>query len=104
MCLFNDDPTSTHLLEHDIDVDDAQPVRQRFYRISQEKRKVMEKEIKYMLDNRIAEPSASSFCFYYPIWTVFLFRDEFWIEECTGNFPAPYEHGSVGAGGVCCVS
>ena len=60
MCLFNGVPTCTHLLEHDIDVGDAQPVRQRFYRISQEKHKVMEKEMKYMLDNRIAEPSASS--------------------------------------------
>ena len=60
LCLFNDVPTRTHMLEHDIDVGDAQPVRQRFYRISQEKLKEMEKEIKYMLDNRIAEPSASS--------------------------------------------
>ena len=60
MCLFNDVPTCTHLLEYDIDVGDAQPVRQRFYRMSQVKHKVMEKEIKYMLDNRIAEPSSSS--------------------------------------------
>ena len=30
LCLFNDVPTRTHLLEHDIDVDDVQPVGQRF--------------------------------------------------------------------------
>ncbi len=59
LCLFNDVPTRTHLIEHDIDVGDAQPIRQRFYRVSEEKRKVMEKEIKYMLDNNIAEPSSS---------------------------------------------
>ncbi len=42
------------------DVGDAQPIRQHFYRVSEEKRKVMEKEIEYMLDNHIAEPSSSS--------------------------------------------
>ena len=60
LCLFGDVPTCTHLIEHDIDVGDAQPIHQRFYRVSEQKRQVMEKEIKYMLDNNIAKLSSSS--------------------------------------------
>lgn len=37
--LFSDTPTQTHLLQRDIDVGDVSPVRQRFYHVSQEKRK-----------------------------------------------------------------
>ena len=58
--LFGDTPSQTHLIEHDIVVGDVQPIRQRFYRVSEGKRKVMESEIKYMLENGIAEPSSSS--------------------------------------------
>ncbi len=59
-CLFGDAPTHTHLIEHDIDVGDAQPITQRFYRINPEKRKYLEAEIQYLLDHGIAEPSSSS--------------------------------------------
>ena len=59
-CLFSDTPTQTNLIEHDIDVEDAQPIRQRFYRVNPEKRKYLNVEITYMLDNGIAEPSSSS--------------------------------------------
>lgn len=58
--LFGDTPSRTHMLVHDIDVEGARPIRQRFYRVSEEKRKVMDTEIKYMLENGIAEPSGSS--------------------------------------------
>lgn len=58
--LFSDTPTQTHLLEHDIEVGDAEPIRQRFYRFSQEKRTQLESEVNYMLENNIAEPSCSS--------------------------------------------
>lgn len=34
--LFGDMPTCTHWMEHDIDVGDAKPIRQRFYRVSPE--------------------------------------------------------------------
>ena len=60
VCLFGDVPTRTHLLEHDIDVGDSQPIRQRFYRVSESKRSVMESEVKYMLENDIAQASSSS--------------------------------------------
>ena len=58
--LFSDTPTQTHLLEHDIDVGDVAPIRQRFYRVSQEKRKHIDAEVEYLLDNGLAEPSASA--------------------------------------------
>ena len=59
-CLFADTPSRTHLIEHDHDVGDAQPVRQQFYRMSAVKHEHLEAEVKYMLENEIAEPCASS--------------------------------------------
>ncbi|KAI2645271.1 Retrovirus-related Pol polyprotein [Labeo rohita] len=58
--LFSDVPTRTHLMQHDVDVGDAQPIRQRFYRAPVSKRKALESEIQYMLENGIAVPSCSS--------------------------------------------
>lgn len=59
-CLFIDTPSRTHLIEHDIDVGEAQPIRLHFYWVLEEKQKVMGTEKTYMLDNGIAEPSSSS--------------------------------------------
>ncbi len=36
--LFSDTPTQTNLIEHDIDVGDAKPVCQRYYRVPLEKK------------------------------------------------------------------
>lgn len=58
--LFGDTPTRTNLIEHDIDVSDATPIRQRFFRVSEEKQKVIDKEVNYLLENNLAVPSASS--------------------------------------------
>jgi hypothetical protein len=55
--LFSDTPTN--LIEHDIDVGDA-PIRQRFYRVSSEKLRCLDTEVRYMLESQIAEPSFSS--------------------------------------------
>lgn len=57
---FGDTPARTSLVEHDIDVVDSPPIRQRFYRCAADKCKVLESEVKYMLDNGIALPSSSS--------------------------------------------
>lgn len=57
--LFGDAPSRTDWVEHDIDVGDAKPIKQRFYRVAPEKRELMEKEIKYMQDHNIAVPSFS---------------------------------------------
>lgn len=54
--LFSDVPSRTHLVEHDIDVGEVTPIKQRFYRNSPEKRAQLESEVAYMLDNGIAEP------------------------------------------------
>ena len=58
--LFSDVPSRTHLIEHDVDVGDAAPIKQRFYRVSSDKRKHLDQEVRYMLDNNIAEPCSSS--------------------------------------------
>lgn len=36
--LFSDTPSQTHLIEHDIDIGDAKPIKQRFYCVFEEKR------------------------------------------------------------------
>ncbi|XP_010775497.1 ubiquitin-associated protein 2-like [Notothenia coriiceps] len=38
LCLFRDTPSRTHMIVHDIDVEGAHPIRQRFCRVSEEKR------------------------------------------------------------------
>ena len=55
ICLFGDTPSRTDWVEHDIDVQDAQPIKQLFYRISPHKRKHLDN-----LENNIARPSTSS--------------------------------------------
>lgn len=60
MCLFKAVPTPTHLIKHDVDVGESQPIQQHFYRVSKENRRVMESEDNYMLENNIAQPSSSS--------------------------------------------
>ncbi|KAL2103144.1 hypothetical protein ACEWY4_000012 [Coilia grayii] len=59
-CLFGDCPSQTHVISHDIDVGTAGPIKQRFYRVSQDKQKKLETEVDYMLANDLAEPSSSS--------------------------------------------
>uniref|UniRef100_A0A3B4ZKQ1 Gypsy retrotransposon integrase-like protein 1 n=1 Tax=Stegastes partitus TaxID=144197 RepID=A0A3B4ZKQ1_9TELE len=58
--LFGDVPSRTTWLQHDIDVGDARPIKQRFYRMSPAKLKHLDDEINYMLQNDIAVPSCSS--------------------------------------------
>lgn len=43
--LFSDTPSRTHLIEHDIDVNNSEPVKQRFYRVSDEKRRQLDAEV-----------------------------------------------------------
>ncbi|XP_048044029.1 uncharacterized protein LOC125266937 isoform X1 [Megalobrama amblycephala] len=58
--LFSDVPTRTHVIEHDIDVGMAQPVKQHPYRVNPLKRKLLQKEVDYLLAHNLAEPSFSS--------------------------------------------
>lgn len=44
-CLFGNVPTRTTVLEHDIDVKDAQPIKQHHYRLNQVKRDLIETRI-----------------------------------------------------------
>ena len=60
VCLVNDTSTCMHLIEHDIDVGDSKPIKQKFYRVHPEKLKYLDAEVKYMLENDMAEPSCSS--------------------------------------------
>lgn len=58
--LFGDVPSRTTWVEHDIDVGDASPIKQRFYRMPPEKLGALNKEVDYMVQNNIATPSFSS--------------------------------------------
>ncbi|XP_063963929.1 uncharacterized protein LOC135156194 [Lytechinus pictus] len=58
--LFADIPSRTDVVEHDVDVGDTAPIKQAPYRVNPVKMKNLEKEIEYMLQNGIIEPSSSA--------------------------------------------
>ena len=58
--LFGDVPKQTHVIEHDIDVGSAIPIKQHSYRVNPMKRAILRKEVEYMLQNDLAEPSMSA--------------------------------------------
>jgi hypothetical protein len=57
--LFPDVPSRTDLAVHDVDVGDARPVKQHSYRMNPVKLGHLRKEVDYMLENDIIEPSHS---------------------------------------------
>ncbi|XP_072036952.1 uncharacterized protein [Amphiura filiformis] len=57
--IFPDVPNTTDLTYHDIDVGDTEPIKQHPYRVNPIKQEYLNKEIQYMLDNDIIEPSNS---------------------------------------------
>uniref|UniRef100_A0A7N8YKI4 Gypsy retrotransposon integrase-like protein 1 n=2 Tax=Mastacembelus armatus TaxID=205130 RepID=A0A7N8YKI4_9TELE len=59
-CLFNDVPTRTNVLTHDIDVGDARPIKQHPYRVNLVKRAVMKSETDYLLRHGFAISSHSA--------------------------------------------
>lgn len=58
--LFQDAPGRTNILKHDVDVGEAQPIKQCPYRLNPLKREIVKEEVKYMLDHNLVEPSYSS--------------------------------------------
>ncbi len=58
--ILGDVPTLTNVLQHDINVGDAQPIKQHPYRVNFIKRAVMKKEVQYLLEKDLASPSVSS--------------------------------------------
>lgn len=50
----------THLISHCIDTGDSPPVRQRYYRLSPEKQKILIEQVDEMLDLDVVEPCESS--------------------------------------------
>ncbi|CAI5669654.1 unnamed protein product [Oreochromis niloticus] len=57
--LFGDVPSRTSVCEHDINVGDATPIKQHAYRCPMGKREVMKKEVSYLVENGLAQPSHS---------------------------------------------
>jgi hypothetical protein len=57
--VFPDVPSQTDIAIHDVDVGDAFPIKQHPYRVSPHKAEQMNKEVSYMLENNIIEPSNS---------------------------------------------
>ncbi|XP_051888858.1 uncharacterized protein LOC127579869 isoform X2 [Pristis pectinata] len=58
--LFPDVPNRTSIITHDVDVGDAKPIKQHPYRMNVEKSKLVDQEIKYMLENDIIRHSTSN--------------------------------------------
>ena len=60
--LFPDVPRRTTAIVHDIDVGVMRPIKQHPYRTNPHKRLLFQNEVKFMLENGIAEPSCSPWC------------------------------------------
>ena len=59
-CLFNDVPSQTTVIAHDIVLTNPKPIKQHAYRASPTKREVMEKEVDYLVKNGFAVQSSSA--------------------------------------------
>lgn len=57
--LFGDMPSRTTVIEHDIDVGNAVPIKQHAYRVNMAKREMINKEVDYLLKHGLAIPSYS---------------------------------------------
>ncbi|XP_066969216.1 uncharacterized protein [Macrobrachium rosenbergii] len=57
--LFQDELGRTNVLDHDVDVGDTKPVKQCPYRLNPVKRKIVQEEVRYMLDHDLIKPSCS---------------------------------------------
>jgi len=57
--LFPDVPGRTGLIEHDVDVGDNKPIKQKAYRVNPIKAEKLKDEVKFMLKNEMIEPSYS---------------------------------------------
>ncbi|XP_067261173.1 uncharacterized protein [Chanodichthys erythropterus] len=57
--LFQDVPSRTTVLQHDIDVGHAVPIKQRAYRVNAVKRSAMKAEVEYLRENGLAKQSFS---------------------------------------------
>ena len=58
--LFSDVPLRTDTIIHDVDVGDAQPIKQHPYRLNPQKEEYLKNEVQYPLDNDFIEPSQSN--------------------------------------------
>ncbi|XP_066941426.1 uncharacterized protein [Macrobrachium rosenbergii] len=57
--LFSNVPGKTTILQHDVDVGDATPVKQAPYRLNPKKNEIVAREVEYMLKHNLIEPSCS---------------------------------------------
>ncbi|XP_066981054.1 uncharacterized protein [Macrobrachium rosenbergii] len=57
--MFKDVPGRTHLIEHDVEVEGASPIKQYPYRLNPYKSGIVEKEVEYMLQHNLIRPSYS---------------------------------------------
>uniref|UniRef100_A0AAY5KLN0 ribonuclease H n=1 Tax=Esox lucius TaxID=8010 RepID=A0AAY5KLN0_ESOLU len=60
LTVFQDVPSRTSVLEHDVDVGDTAPIRQHPYRVNARKREILKGEVEYLLKNDMAKPSKCS--------------------------------------------
>lgn len=57
--MFNDVPSCTNVLQHDIDVSSVAPIKQHAYCCPVGKREIMKREAEYLLENGLSRPSRS---------------------------------------------
>ena len=61
--LFLDVPGKTICACHDVDIGDAQPIKQHAYKVNSTKLAALRKEVQYMLHNGVVKPSQSQWSY-----------------------------------------
>ena len=77
--LFPDVPTRTDQIYPDVDVGNADPIKQHLYRLNPSKQKCLKEEIKYLLENDFIEPCQVTVVGVFP---VYLFLNQMEVTEC----------------------
>ena len=61
--LFPDTPTKTDQIYHDVDIEGSNPIKEHPYRMNPTKLQYLRREIQYLLDNDVIEPSQSDWSY-----------------------------------------
>ena len=59
--VFSDVPSRTDIIQHDVELTSHTPLKQAPHRVNPEKREIIRREVEYMSEHGIVEPSCSSY-------------------------------------------
>lgn len=99
--LFNDIPSRTSVITHDVVLTNPKSIKQHAYRVSPAKREVLKKEVDYLVENGFAVPSSSPWSSPCLLDTKSDGSPRFCTDFCKVNTVTVQDAQQVGRGQVC---